>query len=448
VLAVPLCAYTTWFAFAGRTGLRATGDSFGVRVFLNVPRFAVTNLADNLGRTAGRAQLGPFLAIGVAVWVVWCGRRLFSSHPAVLGGVVAAVVFCALAATGRDRISPTLTPSRYAYVGVAFLLPALALMATSLRDLSWRRQPAKGAPGRSWVKGPMGVVPALVLLVIAATVGNAIDGARFARGRTDYVRGLENQIITSAALLQYPSQMARAGNLYPIWASGSASGYLTPRVLAGLYRHRLLPSASASLTGSPVEMLNDESWLDVTGAPTRSLPGAFEVLGSIGLTWSEVRTARLPARAGAEQGAAELLGALRDPELGTGRGSVEDRSAGERPTWPRGPGSCARAIPSHGNFPGAFPTSVRLHLASGAASGAVWISLGRSTGKVLALLARPWGLEGLPGSVALQGQAINIPAGGHVWVSDRAGGDDLVLQVPAGRAIELCGLAAAGGGEA
>ena len=46
------------------------------------------------------------------------------------------------------------------------------------------------------------------MLIAAATVGNAMAGVRFARGRTDYVRGLEDQIITSAAL---PSGLRAVG---------------------------------------------------------------------------------------------------------------------------------------------------------------------------------------------------------------------------------------------
>ena len=60
---------------------------------------------------------------------------------------------------------------------------------------------------------------------------------------------------------------------------------------------------------------------------------------------------------------------------------------------------------------------------------------------MVVLLAHAWGLEGLPGGVALQGQAIDVPAGGHAWVNDTAVGDDLVLQLPARRGgVEVCGL--------
>jgi hypothetical protein len=456
VLAVPLCAYGSWFALAGRSGLRATGDYFGASVFMNVPIFVASNIAQDLGRAAGWAQLGRFLAAAVVAWALWYGRRLYRRHPAVLGGAFAALVFYFLAATGRDRLSPTLTPSRYAYVGAAFLIPALALMLTDLRDLAQRRQPGNRRPGQPVARARWAVVivPATLMLATAATAGNVVAGVRFARERTDYVRGLEDQIITSAVLLQNAEQMARAINRYPIWASGFASGYLTPRVLAGLSHRRLLPEPGASLMTS-TELLNDQSWLDLTGSSRPWSHGLFRLLGSAGLTWSKETTS---------PGGAELLGARRyvgpaedrRPDVDGGpwaasplrvERAVDDGAAAVQ-AWPRGPGSCAWAQPADNDFPYPFPASFRLRLAGGAPSGAVWVSLGPAGGKVLASLARPWGLEGLPGSVAVQGQAITVPAGGHTWVNDRAAGDDLVLQLPLGRSVEVCGLSPAGGDEA
>ena len=67
---------------------------------------------------------------------------------------------------------------------------------------------------------------------------------------------------------------------------------------------------------------------------------------------------------------------------------------------------------------------------------------------MLASLARPCGLDGLPASVAVQGQAIAVPSGGSTWVNDWASGDNLVLQLPLGRSAELCGLSTSGGDEA
>ena len=57
----------------------------------------------------------------------------------------------------------------------------------------------------------------VVAVVLLATLSNTVAGVRFTRSRTVYVRGLENQIITSAALLQSSAQMANAVDNYPIW---------------------------------------------------------------------------------------------------------------------------------------------------------------------------------------------------------------------------------------
>ncbi len=456
-LVVPLCAYGIWFAFAGRTGLRTTGDYFSASVFLKVPTFVASNMSQDLGRAAGWARLGRILAATLVTWALWRGRRLYSHHPAVLGGALAAVAFYAMAATGRDRISPTLTPSRYAYVGAAFLIPALSLMLTDLRKLAGRWQPANRATGQQVASGgwATAVVPVTLMLIAAATVGNAMAGVRFARGRTDYVRGLEDQIITSAAYLRGSEQLARAVDRYPIWASGFASGYLTPSVLADLARHSLLPEPGALLM-RPTEVLNDQTWLDVTGLSRPLSHGLFRLLGSAGLKWSD--------EAG-PPGSAELLSAHRFAGSVAGspfavherwwgespswlHGAIDHRSATPPEAWRRGPGSCARGVPADIDFPYSFPASLRLGLTAGVGSGSVWVSLGPIGGNLLVSLAHPWGLEGLPGSAAVQGQVITIAPGGYTWVNDRAAGDNLLLQLPRGRSVELCGLSPSGGDEA
>ena len=285
VLAAPVCAYLTWFTFAGRSGFKATGDYMSFSVLLRVPVFVESNLANDLGHAAGWGRLGSSLTAAVLLWVVLSFRRLLTRHPAVLGGALGATVFYALAAVGRDRISATLTPSRYAYVGVAFLLPALALMLTGIRDLVARRTPGTEVRRAPWayVRRAM-VLPVILTLLAAATLGNVVLGVRFARNRTMYVRGLEDQIVTSAALLQDETQMKRADNTYPIWASGRASGYLTPQVLASLYRGRLLPKPHPSLM-TATEILNDQTWLDVNAGPRRMFPGHFRLLSAVGVTW-------------------------------------------------------------------------------------------------------------------------------------------------------------------
>jgi hypothetical protein len=477
-LAMPAGAFLIWFALAGRSGLKETGDYLGMSVFSKIPTFVATNLAADVGKTAGWARGGPLLAIAVLAWVLWHSwgtDGLFRRHPAVLGGAVAAVVFYTLAAVGRDRISATEAPSRYAYVGIAFMLPTFALILTAVRNLVDRRREgpvpgharegtaaaaagagaaavagagaragagaaagagagagaaaAAGAGARAGavaVGGGAAVRARLwsyirlvvVAVVLLATLSNTVAGIRFARSRTVYVRGLENQIITSAALLQSSAQMAKAVDNYPIWASGAAAGYLTPEMLASLYRDRLLPRPSRALM-TPGEILSDETWLDITDKH-HLFRDAFHLVSTFGVKWYAV------------------------PPLALSGVGVEDPGFAARAAlgWPRGPGVCEWAVTTASILHREFPSSVRFGLAPGSPSGSLWLSFGRASGKVLASLAARWGTEGLPGPVALEGEALQLSPGWQVWVNDSAGRDDLVLQLAAGSIAEFCGLAA------
>ena len=409
-LAVPLGAFVLWFALAGHTGLKDTGDTVDASVFAKAPEFVATNLSQALGHIAGRGALGGPLALVVAAWLLWCSVSLFRRHPAALGGAAGAVLFYLLAAVGRDRISATESPSRYAYVGAALLMPALALFISAAVS-ALARSPA--GPPQASARGAAAAVArvVLVLLVVAATAGNVVSGARFARSRTIYVRGLENEIVTTGALLQSHTQLARAINTYPIWASGFAAGYLTPGLLADLYRERLLPRARPGLMTTG-ELLNDESWLDLTGKGGPLFKGRFQLLGVVGLSVSRISGLRGPHR------------------------SVPG-------DWPTGPGNCVFVTSAGRYLARSFPSSVRFGPAGAAVPATFWVSLGAPGGLVLVYLARPWGLEGLPGGTALEGPQVRVPSGGHVWLSDSVPGEDLVLQLPARSSAELCGLSMA-----
>jgi len=457
VLAMPAGVFLIWFALAGRSGLKATGDYLGPSVFSKIPTFVGSNLAADVGKAAGWASGGRVLAIVLLAWVLWRSVRtngLFRRHSAALGGAVAAVVFYTLAAVGRDRISATEAPSRYAYVGIAFMLPTFALILTAGRNLLDRRRagpvpgPAHDGPAHDGtVAAGVDVVVAhaaaaeggarvslrlwpylrlvVVGVVLLATLSNTVAGVKFARTRTVYVRGLEDQIITSAALLQSSAQMAKAVDNYPIWASGFASGYLTPEMLASLYRERLLPKPSRALL-TPTEILNDETWLDITDKH-HLFHGDFHLLSTFGVRWYTVPP---------------IASSIAPPSGRSGAGFRQHRFvAGDAFDWPRGPGVCEWAVTTASIFGHRFPSSVRFGLAPGSPSGSLWLSFGNAGGKVLASLATPWGTEGLPGRVALEGQALQLNSGWQVWVNDSAGRDDLVLQLSAGSVAEFCGLA-------
>jgi hypothetical protein len=436
VLAMPAVAFAVWFVLAGRSGLKATGDSLSPSVFLKIPTFVASNLTADVGKAAGWASGGPVLAVALLAWVVWRSwgpEGLFKRHPAVLGGVIAAMAFYALAAVGRDRISATEAPSRYAYVGIAFLLPAFALALTNLANL-FSRGRSQAFSGRLYLRA------AILAVLVLATISNTEAGIRFVRSRTVYVRGLENQIITSAALLQSPSQLASAINPYPIWASGFASGYLMPQMLASLYRERLLPKPSPALM-TQGEILNDETWLDVTNKrpPFR---GAFHLLSAYGVTWSVVPPTLLSSVAPAHKHRSYNDRAYSDgaEDRAYNGGAYNDRGSGAV-AWPKGPGECEWATASGSFLRRQFPPLLRFGLAAGSPSGSLWVSLGKAGGKVLASLAEPIGSDGLPGPVAMDGEAFQLGSDWQTWVDDSAGSDDLVLQLAPGSTAEICGLA-------
>ena len=157
VLAVPLCAYGIWFVLAGRTGLRTTGDHFGASVFLKVPIFVISNMAQESrpGRRLGEAGAGPGCGLGGVGALVRApsvqtpsrrARRGFGCH-----------CFLRAGGDGAGPDQPDADPLALRLRRRRVLVPALALMFTDLRDLAqgWQRAngrsgPHVARPGGQW----------------------------------------------------------------------------------------------------------------------------------------------------------------------------------------------------------------------------------------------------------------------------------------------------------
>jgi hypothetical protein len=260
---------------------------------------------------------------------------------------------------------------------------------------------------------------AVLIVVIAATAANISSGHEFARTRTVFVRGLKDQIVTTAVLLQSREQMARTINLYPVWASGFASGYLTPQVLANLYRRKLLPWPGSALMTS-TEVREDESWLDLSARHHPMFKGRFTL----------VARSERSARVG--EGPGHHFPSTARPRLSR----AEARS--ESLPWPSGPGTCTFSTPL--GTPARRGT-VTFALARGAKSGALWISLGAGGGRAHFSLAHSWGFRGPAGGGGIRGEMFQVPAGRGLWLSDSVPGDQVVLTLGSGQRAELCGLA-------
>ncbi len=445
VLSLPVGAFVVWFLLAGRSGLRATGDTFNLAVFTGSPIFVARNLANGLGHGWGAPSLGWVVLVLLSAYLVTNLRALWTMNPAVVGLAVASVCFYFMAALGRDRISLTDSPSRYAYIGFALLVPLMAMALgrapvalQGLRELRWARRVAKGTPartpfpdiapqqsGRVWRRRPAAqwAVALPVAMVLAATGTNIVAAQKFTSARTVFVRALGDQIITTAWLSLSPRQLSRAINPYPIWSSGAASGYLTPAMLHSLALRHLLPAPSPAEM-SPESLRWAESWLDIAGAPAPLYRGRFSVQGLRGLVQ------RRPHKVGTF------------PPMATGCR-----------TFVAGGGMHRHNVSASYLAHNAALQLVLGDRSSGPAS--VEVSLGARGGRLRAMLAEPWG-TGRPVAQARSndrrpsvppppagswlGQILVFHPGQRVWLDMSVPGAAMTLSLEKGQAVRLCGL--------
>ncbi|HMK98127.1 MAG TPA: hypothetical protein VK425_11315 [Acidimicrobiales bacterium] len=132
VIGPPLAAYLLWFATIGRLGLAEHSDRFPLSTFTGVPAYVWTGLSSALGQVFNLSTAGPAILVGLAAWVGWHLRELWSGNPALVSAAVAVVAFYVLAALGRDVSTTSPTVSRYIYIAFALLLPLVAKLLSSL----------------------------------------------------------------------------------------------------------------------------------------------------------------------------------------------------------------------------------------------------------------------------------------------------------------------------
>ena len=220
--------------------------------------------------------------------------------------------------------------------------------------------------------------------------------------------------------------MARSINVYPIWASGFASGYLTPWELANLARRDLVPRPGPRLM-TEAQVRQDESWLDVSALHNRIYTGRFRLVARSGLVARE--------RRGYVDGPGRLP-VVEPRRYAAGRAAT---GVGRLGTWPPGPGGCTFSTP-YGNA--TRSGSLSFAPLSGARGAALWVSLGASGGRVHFALGRAWGFRGPTGRTAVTGETVQVPGRGYLWVSDSVAGAGLVLDLSRGQRAEVCGLGA------
>jgi hypothetical protein len=180
-LAMPATGYITWYLLAGKNG--TSGDHIGTATFLGLPRYLWDGLSGSLGSAVDLRPAGSVLLAILLAWLVVSFGSLRRRSPSVLGGVAGALAFFLLAGLGRYG-QPGPTASRYVYVCIALLLPAVMAGATDLTQ--WARQPLK-------------LVALLVgAMVLALNVHLLVS---YAGHRTSFVLRNKQQLLDIATML-------------------------------------------------------------------------------------------------------------------------------------------------------------------------------------------------------------------------------------------------------
>ncbi len=137
VVSVPALCYAAWFATEGTKGQRNTASVS--TALSDLPGFVWRGTTEALGGLTRFGFTGPIILVVLAVWLVWRARGHWRTEPwpLLLATSIGAVVSIAL--TGIRRAGTDAGASRYAYVVVVLLLPALAVATQELARVIVRR---------------------------------------------------------------------------------------------------------------------------------------------------------------------------------------------------------------------------------------------------------------------------------------------------------------------
>ena len=236
VICPPVAVYGLWFAVVGHLGPASHSDRLSLATLTDLPNYLLTGLSSALGQSLNLEPAGGAFLVGLAVWVAYRSRALWHKAPALLGLCAAAAAFYALAALGRDASTVSPSVSRYVYVALALLLPAIAVLLSPVR--AWRAATA-----------------AAVAFLVLSALGNVGQARTWASARVTLTTGLKTDVFATARLLGDGVQDVSGPGAAPIGAFPN----LTASSLAHLERSRLL----GRLPLSPQDLVNARTMLAI-----------------------------------------------------------------------------------------------------------------------------------------------------------------------------------------
>lgn len=131
VVSVPAVVFVCWFALVGHVGYATTHPTKSE--LLQVPQYVWTGLTSAVSNTLGWQGAGAIVVLALAVFLAVQGPEWWRRRAVPLSMAVGALLFFAITGIGRIAIGVNKSTSgRYAYVGIALLLPAAAWGIDSL----------------------------------------------------------------------------------------------------------------------------------------------------------------------------------------------------------------------------------------------------------------------------------------------------------------------------
>jgi hypothetical protein len=247
--------FLTWYALVGHKAHTLVPKQSLEATVLAAPNYVLSGLSHALGTASGSQAFGPVLYLAVIWFAVRQGRRARGPVAPVVAGAAGSLIFFCVAAFGRDVLGPAeAEKSRYVYIAVALLLPAIGLGVTTL--VRCRRG--------------LGVAA----LAVLAVVGTWNFGQLLAT-RDSFVPAaalIERQLVAAAHIAA--TQPTLSPNSTPI-ANVAIGGPLVPTlgVLEQMYRQGDLPTG---VTPQPVDYVDaaTEIQLGFTGRPRFAEHGA------------------------------------------------------------------------------------------------------------------------------------------------------------------------------
>jgi hypothetical protein len=142
VLALPVGAFFLWYATYGHKAREGPyQESLGIAI-RKMPEFVWTGITGAIDKTASFPGVGAVVVVLLVLWIARKGATRTVPWPVVLAFASGTIVYLMFVTVGRSRLGPdAAASSRYVYAIIAFLLPVLAIAASSRVSFSALRTP-------------------------------------------------------------------------------------------------------------------------------------------------------------------------------------------------------------------------------------------------------------------------------------------------------------------